>query len=58
MMCAHRPGITATIGILQRGGIIQTGRGHINILGRHALSATSCNCYRNVKRRFDQLLGP
>jgi CRP-like cAMP-binding protein len=58
MLCVHRPGITAAIGILQRAQMIRTGRGHVKVLDRQALEDTACDCYANVKRRFHLLLGP
>ena len=58
MLCVHRPSITVVAGTLQRAGMIRYGRGHIEILDRGALEATSCDCYSAVLRRFDRLLGP
>jgi len=57
MLCVHRPSITVVAGILQRAGMIRYGRGHITVLDRDAMEATSCDCYRLVKRRFNCLLG-
>jgi CRP-like cAMP-binding protein len=58
MLCVYRPSITVVASTLQRAGIIRYGRGHITVLDRSALEATSCDCYMAVKRRFDRLLGP
>jgi CRP-like cAMP-binding protein len=57
MLCVYRPSITVVASTLQRAGIIRYGRGHITVLDRNALEATSCDCYVAVKRRFDRLLG-
>ncbi|WP_428491021.1 Crp/Fnr family transcriptional regulator [Rhodopila sp.] len=57
MLCVYRPTITVAAGILQRAGIIRYSRGHVEVLDRAALEATSCDCYATVKRRFDRLLG-
>ncbi len=57
MLCVYRPSITVVARTLQRAGIIRYGRGHITVLDRGALEATSCDCYMAVKRRFDRLLG-
>ncbi|WP_428533651.1 Crp/Fnr family transcriptional regulator [Rhodopila sp.] len=57
MLCVYRPTITVAAGILQRAGIIRYSRGHVEVLDRAALEATSCDCYGTVKRRFDHLLG-
>ena len=57
MLCVYRPTITVAAGILQRAGIIRYSRGHVEVLDRAALEATSCDCYGTVRRRFDHLLG-
>jgi CRP-like cAMP-binding protein len=58
MLCVHRPSITVVARTLQRAGIIRYGRGHIAVLDRAALEATSCDCYSAVQRRFDRILAP
>jgi CRP-like cAMP-binding protein len=58
MLCVHRPSITVAAGVLQRAGIIRYRRGHITVLDRAALEATSCDCYSLVQKRFCHLLGP
>jgi CRP-like cAMP-binding protein len=57
MLCVYRPSITVVATVLQRAGIIRYARGHVTILDREALEATSCDCYHAVKRRSDRLLG-
>jgi CRP-like cAMP-binding protein len=57
MLCVYRPSVTVVAGALQKSGIIRYNRGHVEVLDRGALEATSCDCYRSVKRRFDRLLG-
>jgi len=42
---------------LQQAGLIRYVRGHITILDRQGLEATSCECYQVVKTEFDRLLG-
>jgi CRP-like cAMP-binding protein len=56
MLCVYRPSITVVASTLQRAGIIRYGRGHITVLDRGALEATSCDCYMAVRRRFDRVL--
>jgi CRP-like cAMP-binding protein len=56
MLCVYRPSITVVARTLQRAGIIRYARGHITVLDRCALEATSCDCYSAVKRRFDRLM--
>lgn len=57
MLGVHRPSITVTAGILQRAGLIRYSNGHITILDRLSLEASSCECYRAVRNRFELLLG-
>ena len=57
MLCVYRPSITVVAGTLHRAGLIRYNRGHVEILDRDALEATSCDCYFAVKRRFNRLLG-
>lgn len=57
MLCVARPSVTIAAGIFQKAGIIKYGRGHIEILDRDALEASSCGCHRVVNVRFEYLLG-
>ena len=40
----------------QRSGLIRYSRGKLRILEREALEAASCECYRAIRRQFEQLL--
>jgi CRP-like cAMP-binding protein len=57
MLCVHRPGVTAAIGRLQRGGNIRPGRGRIAVTDREGLEEAACECYGMVRNRFETLLG-
>ncbi|MDZ8053211.1 MAG: Crp/Fnr family transcriptional regulator [Aulosira sp. ZfuVER01] len=57
MLGVRRSGVTVAAGIFSQSGIIKYHRGHITILDREALEATSCECYRIVKDEFTRLLG-
>jgi CRP-like cAMP-binding protein len=57
MLCVHRPGVTAAIGRLQRGGHIRAERGRITVTDRKGLEEAVCECYGMVRSRFEALLG-
>jgi len=52
----RREGITEAAGNLQKAGLIQYQRGHIEVLDRKGLEARSCECYRVVRSEYDRLL--
>jgi len=53
---ARREGITDAALKLQRDGIINYHRGHIQIIDRKQLEDRSCECYAVVKRESDRLM--
>ncbi len=57
MLGGRRESVTKAAGHLQAAGLIRYVRGHITILDRQGLEATSCECYQVVKTEFDRLLG-
>ena len=56
MLGVRREGVTEAAGKLQRDGLIEYHRGHINVLDRPGLEARACECYAVVKREYDRLL--
>jgi CRP-like cAMP-binding protein len=52
----HRPSVTLAARSLQKAGLIRYSRGKLRILDRHGLEEASCECYRAIRRQFDQLL--
>ena len=56
MLGVRREGVTEAAGNLQRAGLIEYHRGHINVLDRAGLEARACECYAVVKREYDRLL--
>jgi CRP-like cAMP-binding protein len=55
MLGVRRSGVTTAIGVLQQAGLIQAGRGSMQVIDRAGLETASCECYRNVQRRFEWL---
>ncbi|MEX1074795.1 MAG: Crp/Fnr family transcriptional regulator [Burkholderiales bacterium] len=52
MLGVRRPGVTRAAGDLEKRKLIQCGRGKIAILDRKRLGASSCACYRIIKRLY------
>ena len=55
MLGVRRPTVTLVMADLTRAGAISHVRGHVRIVDRQVLEARSCECYRNIRRSFDQL---
>jgi Crp-like helix-turn-helix domain len=55
MLGATRPTVTVVAGTLQKAGMIKYVHGHVTILDRANLEATSCECYATIKGHFDRL---
>jgi CRP-like cAMP-binding protein len=56
MLGVHRPAVTLAAGALQKAGIIRYSRGKVTVLDRAALENASCECYRIVTERIEELL--
>lgn len=56
MLSVRRSTVSVIAGMLQNAGLIRYRRGTIEILDRQGLEETSCECYRIISKRYDQLL--
>ncbi|ROQ20773.1 CRP-like cAMP-binding protein [Marinimicrobium koreense] len=58
MLGVRREGVTEAAGRLQKLGVIEYRRGHIEVIDRRKLETLSCECYSVVKKETDRLLKP
>lgn len=55
MLGVRREGVTEAAGRLQKQGVIEYRRGHIEVIDRLRLEKLSCECYGVVKKETDRL---
>jgi CRP-like cAMP-binding protein len=56
MLGVHRQSVTLAASNLQRAGLIRYSRGRLRVLDRQGLEEAACDCYRAMRRQFDQWL--
>ncbi len=56
MLGVRREGVTEAALKLQKRGLIRYARGHIRVLDRAGLEATTCECYEVVRKEYERLL--
>ena len=56
MLGVRRSSVSPVAGVLQKAGLINYARGHIEIIDVEGLQKASCDCYRTVKAHYDRLL--
>ena len=56
MLGVRRPGVTVAMGVLQKAGLISHGRGSITVTDRVGLEQASCECYKTIKQREEELI--
>jgi len=52
MLGVRRPGVTVALGVLQQSGLIECGRGQINIKNAAKLERCACECYSILRQKF------
>lgn len=57
MLGSRRSGVTIALAALQNAGFIRYTHGHITIVNREGLEATTCECYAVAQEQFGGLLG-
>jgi CRP-like cAMP-binding protein len=50
-----RPGVTIAAGSLQRNGSITYSRGRVEIRNRDVLQASACDCYKVIRKTYQEL---
>lgn len=58
MLGVRRAGVTEAAAKLQTEGLIRYTRGFVEIVDRAGLESATCECYHNVRREYERLLGP
>ena len=54
MLGIARPTVNIAGSMLQKAGFIRYARGRITVLDRAGLESASCECYRRIRREFDE----
>lgn len=57
MLGVHRPSVSLIANQFQLAGLIRYGRGQISILNREGIEDVCCECYGQVRDRFERLMG-
>jgi CRP-like cAMP-binding protein len=57
MLGVRRAGVSVTANVLKQAGLIHYRNGHVTVLDRPGLEDAACECYGNVQRQFERLLG-
>jgi CRP-like cAMP-binding protein len=57
LLGVQRPSVSIIANRLQKRSLIHYIHGHVTILNRAAIEAASCECYRTIRRRSDELFG-
>ena len=57
MLGVHRPSVSLIAGQFQSAGLIRYTRGNIHIVNRQGLEEVCCECYAQVRDRFERVMG-
>jgi CRP-like cAMP-binding protein len=57
MLGVHRPSVSLIANQFQLAGLISYSQGNIHIVNRHGLEEVCCECYAQVRDRFERLMG-
>ncbi|MGH9771912.1 MAG: Crp/Fnr family transcriptional regulator [Candidatus Acidiferrales bacterium] len=56
LLGVRREGITRAVGVLTEAGLIEHGRGRVEVIDRDGLEARACECYAVVRQAYANLL--
>ena len=57
MLGVGRPGVTVAMGLLEKAGLTEHGRGNITVVDRTGLEKVACECYKTIRQRQAELFG-
>ena len=57
MLGVQRPSVSLVANQFQQAGLLKYSRGHVQILNRQGIEEVCCECYVDVRSRFERLMG-
>lgn len=57
MLGVHRPSVSLIANQFQKAGLIRYSRGHVMVTDRAGIEDVCCECYGDVRRRFQHVMG-
>jgi CRP-like cAMP-binding protein len=58
MLGSQRAGVSTTLGLLRKAGLIEHKRGNITVTNRTGLEDAACECYGTMRNELDEFFGP
>lgn len=57
MLGVHRPTVSIVANQFQQAGLLKYSRGQVQILNRQGIEEAACECYFDIRRQFQRVLG-
>jgi hypothetical protein len=58
MLGSQRAGVSITLGLLRKAGLIEHKRGNMTVINRPGLEDEACECYGAMWNELDEFFGP